>query len=443
MKTSVSPWQILSRRRWVVIGVTAVGLLIAAIAFLLTPTPYAATTTVLLVDQTSGRDPSMAAIDMPVLVKSTTVIERAERAIGIKYPLPSVVADLSAKVQYGSNVMPIIYKNSNPRIAVAFANALADQLSLYYRQISTTRYDASATYLNDALHKQKQHLADLDRALQTAAVKDPYLDQLDATQSLAAQLVLLQGQRSTAEAALTGHQAIAGSAVEGMQSVVPVAKAEILKDDTGLKKLSDQAGSDSAQLTIDRAQYSDSFPGLPGLEEKVRVESQALDVAKNVRSGSGLEASPSYVSALATKSRSQAAVKQDQATLHSLDRAIEQVQDHLAGVPSKGVALAALRRDRDASSIAYGSLYTRLQTTLASQATSSSLGSIQVIDRAEAAYNALAKIFFLLIGGAIFGSLAIGITAAFFLEILDKRLRTSNDVEEIFGIPVLASVRAR
>jgi uncharacterized protein involved in exopolysaccharide biosynthesis len=202
----------------------------------------------------------------------------------------------------------------------------------------------------------------------------------------------------------------------------------------------DQQAIDAAQLQLVKSQYKAGYPGTPGLQDKVRHETQALTTAENAAANSSTAGSTSYATALAEQGRVNATLAADRARVSALNAQIASTQQHLAAVPTSGVEVAALQRDRDAAQAEYQNLSTKLTDTLASEAEAASVGSVAVIDRATVAQPAIAKHASALIIGAVLGFFVLGVTLAFLLELMDDRIRTIAGVETLYGRPVLATV---
>ena len=87
----------------------------------------------------------------------------------------------------------------------------------------------------------------------------------------------------------------------------------------------------------------------------------------------------------------------------------------------------------------YAALATRRANALANRAEASSLGSVVVLDRAIKADTQLAGgrtraavVAFILV-------LALAVGTAFLVESLDPRIRRPEEIEELYGIPVVAT----
>ncbi|MDQ6931447.1 MAG: Wzz/FepE/Etk N-terminal domain-containing protein, partial [Candidatus Eremiobacteraeota bacterium] len=167
---------ILWRRRMVVATAVVIGLVVAAFVFMITPTTYQATSSVMLVGVQNGRDPSMNNVDIPTLATSTSVLGAVQKDLKTNESISGLQGSITIKTPgWGVNVVPITFTDLHPRTAVHGANAVATELSQFYRQISGARYQQLAQYLNAAMAQKRARLAQLDTKLQTAAAADPYL----------------------------------------------------------------------------------------------------------------------------------------------------------------------------------------------------------------------------------------------------------------------------
>lgn len=432
--------EILWRRRAAMAYVLLLGVLFGVAAFMLAPRTYQATADTLIVANAVGRDPSMSNLDMPTLVQSETVIGRTEKKLRMHVPISEMQSRITAKISLGSSVMPITYQDRNPHRAIVVTNTLANQLVQYYREISGARYDDLAAYLNKGMEQERARMEQLDQKLEEAAVKDPVVAQTSASQAISTRLLALQAQRSQLEAVMAGHQAQENIENQELAQFKPLIDQEIASRDPAYNALRAQQGKDAAQLQVDRSQFTSKYPGLPGLEAKVKLESTALANAAKVAAAQPPVNSQTYMSLIRQKGQTDAQIAADDAQVSAIDAQLGQAQAHLAQIPGLGVKIAQLRRDRDASAAAYSAMAMRLTTTLADQAEAAALGSVAVIDPARTAVSVVAKHFALLVTGAVLGFLVLGITLAFLLEITDARLRTVRSVEDLYGRPVIATI---
>ncbi len=153
-------------RRWVVLLVILIGLAAGAAAYRLSGPQYRAQSSVMIVSQNSaGRDPSANAIDMPALLMSDTVLTRFKARMHLKEPLKALRRRIDASVDINSSLMPIGFRAPSRAEAIKGANALAQELRQFYREISASRYDDLSDYLGKQLAREQQRIDVVDRQL--------------------------------------------------------------------------------------------------------------------------------------------------------------------------------------------------------------------------------------------------------------------------------------
>jgi uncharacterized protein involved in exopolysaccharide biosynthesis len=155
-------------------------------------------------------------------------------------------------------------------------------------------------------------------------------------------------------------------------------------------------------------------------------------------------ADPLSFSASATSAQQQhirqlALIAGDQARVDALDALIANDRSHLNDLPTTGARYSQLAAQRTALQTEYAALATRRANALANRAEASSLGSVVVLDRAIKADTQLA-------GGrtragvvALILILAAALGTAFLVDSLDPRLSRPEDIEQLYGIPVVAT----
>jgi capsular polysaccharide biosynthesis protein len=133
----------------------------------------------------------------------------------------------------------------------------------------------------------------------------------------------------------------------------------------------------------------------------------------------------------------------DNAHLSQLDSLIAVEQQRLNDLPTTGSQYAQLSSQRVAMQTEYEAVATRRANALANRAEASSSGSVVVLDRAIKADTQLA-------GGrtrAAFMSLllvlAFALGAAFLVDYLDPRISRPEDIEQLYGIPVVSTFGAK
>ena len=101
-----------------------------------------------------------------------------------------------------------------------------------------------------------------------------------------------------------------------------------------------------------------------------------------------------------------------------------------------------MKLQRDAAQADYLTLSSRRTAALADRAEALSLGSVVVVDRAVKADTAvvgLGRKSLAVVTAALVLAFALGI--AFLAEMLDPRLRRADQIESLYGTPLIATLK--
>jgi capsular polysaccharide biosynthesis protein len=427
------------RRRWVAIAGTIV-LGLVALMFLrnFIPSTYGATARVLTVNDTTSQEPP--AIDLPGLATSSVVLGRVIDKLQLPMSLTELRDRVSARVLQRSNLMEIGFRDASADRAVAVPNAVADELSKYYNQISTKRYDQSVAGLDASIAAEHSHLNDLAQRIQAASTGDAFIGSDTALDTITEQLNDLETQRGVAYSSLVGDKAAEQASDGQAPAVSRLVASQILQSDPLYRKAHDAAARDAAQLAYDQSQYTSRYPGLAGEVAKVAAENAQLRVIAEHAMRAPDAYSQAQADGVVGHERAVALVAGDEAKVSALDSLIAEERSRLGDYASSGAAVATLKAERDASVAELLALSQRRAQTIADRAEAYSLGYVVVVDRAVRADTELASgrtrisiVLAMLI-------LALSFGVAWMLENMDPRLRHAGQVEDLYGQPIIASL---
>jgi capsular polysaccharide biosynthesis protein len=429
---------VIKRRAVVIWCVIAVGLAIMYGMRNTVPNSFQGVSHVVLVADSGTRDPSVGIVDLPSIATSTVVLERVRDRLNLPMSLINLKANVSAGVLGRSSIMAIGFHDKTAETAIAVSNSIADELSRYYDEISTQRYDVNVNRLSAELSTEAAKMRALDEEMSHVVASNPYVVSDRSIDNITTQMAQLQDERAVASAQLQADQSIA-NALAPDATMSKTARHEILADDPTYIAARTEAAKDSSQLASDLATYTKSFPGLPGELAKVNGENQSIraEAARALSDPNAYSASAagSHVQHL----RQLALVQGDAAKLKQLNDLIALEQQRLNDLPTTGSKYSQLTAQREAMQTEYAALATRRANALANRAEASSLGSVVVLDRALKADTQLA-------GGrsraavvALIFVLAFALGAAFLVDSMDPRLSRPEDIEQLYGIPVVAT----
>jgi len=250
--------------------------------------------------------------------------------------------------------------------------------------------------------------------------------------AMGARLNDLETQRALASAALSGDQ----SRLDSLRVQKNTVNYEILHNDPVYQQLATSESASEAELAKARAQFTDNYPGMPALQTKT----DSLKGALKSEASRALTAPNAYSPTLsANHDASQAAaalIDADRAKVAALDGLLANQRDRANTIPK----LQALRLDHDAAQAAYLAIAARRATAVANRADALSLGSLAIVDHAIASDAAAGIHRGMLTAVLLAFSLALALAAAFIAEGLNPRLRRAQQIEELYGHPVVATL---
>lgn len=432
--------QAIARRRTAFITALAVGSAGAAGLWFAVPPTYNGVAQVLMVNENTARDPSIASVDMPSVATSTAVLDRVWNDIHEAVPLIHLKKTVSAKVAQRSSLMAISYSDPSADLAVDVPNAVADEVARYYREISTRRYVENVRYLKNAMIAQRALLKQLQQEVQQRAAAGAFSGSAQAIDNFSSHLADLNEQRALAYATVQADAALATATASRPLAFQRFVRHELLQSDNKYATLADAAAKDYAALSIHDAEYTGRYPGLPN--ERLKVAAEEGATASEMRRALGSQNSYSQAQAeqAVDLQKARAALQGDRAKLAQIDGVIAFEKASVANSRASSSNLGIVLSDRDAAAARYQSLSDRLANALANSAEAASLGTVVVVDRALIAdtQRAVHWALWVVAFAAVLAS-ALGLVYA--VETLDPRLIHARQIEDLYGKPVIATIR--
>lgn len=466
-------WQILRKRRWLVLGVLASILAITLLVTLLTPPVYRATTTLQIdreamqVVQVEGIQSQEAANSGDFyqtqyeLLQSRALAERTadtlnlanarslqgvaqhswfsrlmeslrpqprDTAAAVRQGKAESLRDAVQVVQGGLTIDPVrnsrlvkvSFDSGNPVFSARVANALAEG---FIAQQLERRFDASSyakKYLEDRLLQLKSKLADSERQLVAFAQKEHLINVSDGSgdQSLVSrnlaelnsQLANAQSQRIRAEA--RWHEA---STASGAALPADMLANSIIR--TLQQQRADLQGQYQQKLQI----YKPDYPDMKQLEGQIaELDKQIAGELRNIRAS--------------VKSEYDAALAQENLLLGKLDMLRSQTLD----VDNRSIQYNILKREVDTNRQLYDAMLQRYKEI--GIASGVGTNNVSIVDRAlppQSRYKPNLPLNLAI--GLLLGAM-LGVLSAFVLEFMDQTLKTPQDVEQRLRLSVLGII---
>lgn len=433
--------ELIYRRRVVVMVSLAVGLTLLALALLLIPRMYEATTQVLIVSDANGRDPSVTSNDLPAVATSTVVLSRALKDLDDPMALGWMKDRVRTRVAARSSIMAISYRDTEPDRAVAVSNAIADNLSRYYETISTSRADATIAKLDASIAASRKRLDVIGAKIAQLSDRTPLIQSTNAYDSMSTRLDDLYNQRQFARAALVNDSA-ARDAIAGSPVTSSLARYEKLQNDPTYRELLAEIARDKAQVAPMEAIYTEGYPTLEDLRSKLRNEQVQRAAEERAVLSSPESFSASEAANILEERKADATLIGDKAKIAAIDRLIATIGARLHTLPGAAAQAQQLKLEQAAANADYLTLMSQRTAAVASRAEALSLGSVVVFDRAvraDATVVGLTGMRLIVVAFALL--IAFALSFAYLSEMLDSRLHNARQIEKLFGAPLIATLR--
>ena len=447
------------RNRWMIGGITALGIIIGLLIALLSTSIYRATAT-LQIDQQgpevlgteaertagTGTDAETYLATQVEVIKSRSLADRVARSMNY-YQDPAffdamelsppdsepgspawqraVIANLQNNLTItpatGTRLVGISFDSPDPRTAGQVANKFAEEFiaSTLQRRFDMSAY--SREFLQQQLEQTRLRLEASERDLIEYARRTG-ITNLDngtgegqgAGQTLtASNLAALNSAFATAQT----DRILAQQRWQQAQNTALMSLPEVLQN-SAIQSLQAQRAQVEAELEGERDRHSDDYPTVRQLEAQLgaldqQIRAQAQQVRNSIRDQYRLS------------------VQQENGLLAN----VRELQGAALGEQSRGVQLTILQREADTNRALYDALLQRFRELNA--AAGITANNILIIDRAQNPSlpiwpKPLVNAFL----GAVLG-LAIAAALAFARERLDDSIRAPDDVERKLGLPLL------
>ena len=467
-------WQILLKRRWLVLGILASILALTLLVTLLTPPIYRATST-LQIDREAMQIVQVEGMNAPEaansgdfyqtqyeLLQSRALAERvvdtlnlanakaldnlanhswfdrireslrpqtrqeAEDAAeeeaaategreALRDAVQVVQAGLSIEPVRNSRLVKVHFDSGNPQFSARVANALSEG---FIAQQLERRFDASSyakKYLEDRLRQLKSRLESSERELVAFAQKENIVNTGEG-QSLASQnLSELNAQLATAQADRIRAQARWSEASSGGALPSDMLSASIIR--TLQQQRADLQGQYQQQSQV----FGPDYPAMK------QLQSQIASLDQEIRKEMGsIRAS--------VKAEYDAAMAQE----NLLTGKIAALRDQSLDVDSRSITYNILKREVDTNRQLYDAMLQRYKEI--GIAGGVSTNNVAIVDRALPPQGRFKPNLPLNLAiGLLLGAM-LGVLTAFVLEFIDQTLKTPQDVEQKLRLSVLGII---
>ncbi|MGB3137348.1 MAG: polysaccharide biosynthesis tyrosine autokinase [Nodosilinea sp.] len=385
------------------------------------------------------------------VVKSTAVMQSAIDKLDLTDDegLPMNPAALSTQIKVEpaeeADVLEISYSSGDPQEAASIVNAVMD--AYLERDILSNRLRASTA--REFIERQLPSAeADLDRA---AAALQQFKDNNGIVVLEDEAIVAVTGISAldTQIRDISSSLASANTQVSELQNQlsIPLEQAkriEALSQSTAVQQALNDLQVAQAELASQRSLYRETHPAVMNLEREVEsLESLLRERVEDISGSSSfssldnLQMSPldqQLTTELATAQVNRSSLASQ---LQDLVESRNSYAGRIQAFPALEKRQLELTQRLKSAQLNYDNLLAAFQDTQLAE--NQTVGSAEILERAEPADGAGSLLIPALVAGTFLGSL-LGIACAFFLDLVDKSVKTAKDGEMLLGYTLLGLI---
>lgn len=347
----------------------------------------------------------------------------------------------------GTDVIKVTHQSNNPKMAALVVNQVMDTYINNNIQSNRTQVFAAGDFIRNRLPSARRELEIATEALRRFKIQNNIVQLPQQATAAITNISNLNEQIDLNQATLA--DTIAQETVVKKQLNLAGEEAvniTSLNQIPGVQEVLGEQQKVQAKLATLKARYTNEHPAIADLENqelalnsllKQRV-GQASGSIRNISSTSlqigkiKEELASQYVQLLAQRQGLEQKVR-------TLSNIRETYQRKLSLLPNLDKQQGDLERTLTIVQTDYQNLVARLQEIEVAE--KQTIGNARVVQPALVPKTAsLSKITLLLLGGGVFVGLLVGVASAFFVDLIDRSLKTVKETEKFFGYTMLGLI---
>jgi capsular exopolysaccharide synthesis family protein len=386
-----------------------------------------------------------------IVMQSEPVMQDVIKTLNLKdkkgNPLSPDAISIKTEAIVGTDVLKVSYTSDNPKSA----KAIVDQVMKSYiaNNILSNRTQAiyAGAFIQKELPRAKAQLEKTAEALREFKLKNQILELAEETKASVKNISDVENELAKARSELA--DASAQEIQIRRQMNLPVDQAvdiTSLSQIPGVQGLLAELQKVETQLAALKARYTETHPAV------IDLESQEANINSLLQQQ--ISQSLGYKAAIPAGKLQMGQIKQNltsdfvrlQSQRLGLEKKVEALSAVIASyrqradvMPNLEKQEGDLERGLSIAQKSYENLLTRQQEIQVAE--NQTVGNAQVVEYAKVAPSpAVQRKRFVITLGSGFVGLLLGVASAFFIDLIDRRLKTTKEAEALFGYTLLGLI---
>nr|WP_315788572.1 polysaccharide biosynthesis tyrosine autokinase [Fischerella sp. JS2] len=385
-----------------------------------------------------------------VIVNSHPMLQEVITALQLKDDQGKLIDPELLKVNVkpivGTDVLRVSYASNDPDLAAAVVNQLMKSYVENNIQTNRAQVSAAGEFIKEQLPASRQELERAAEALRQFKIQNKVIQLAEESTAAIDIISKLDQEINQVKAALADVSAqeaqIASQLnVSENQAVAVTSLSQI----PGVQEVLTELQKVQTQLANARAIYTEVHPTITDLKNQQATLNSLLQQRTQEYSGIPI-VSPGKLQIGKIREELTDKYVEFKAERQGLEKKIRTLsniranyQQQLAMMPSLEKKQQALERRLEAAKTGYENLVTRLQEIQVAE--KQTIGNARIVQPAQIPKKpVISKTKILLAGGSIFAGVLLSIAAAFFVDLIDRSLKTVKETETFFGYILLGLI---
>lgn len=386
-----------------------------------------------------------------VIINSQPILKEVINTLNLKNkdgkPLDVELLKVAVEPVVGTDVIKLTYQSSNPEMAATVVNQVMNAYINNNIQSNRTQVIAAGDFIRNRLPSSRKELEKATEALRKFKIGNNIVQLPQQTTVAITNISNLNEQINQNQAALAD---IIAQETEVKKQLNLAGKETVditsLSQIPGVQELLGEQQRVQAKLATLKGRYTDEHPAIADLKN----QELALDSLLKQRVGQSLGSTKN----ISSSNLQMGKIKQDLASQYvqlsaqrqGLEKKVETLlnirqtyQTKLNILPNLDKLQGDLERKLTIAQADYQNLVTRLQEIEVAE--KQTIGNARIVQPALVPKKAaMSKMTLLLLGGGVFVGLLVGIASAFFVDLIDRSLKTVKETEKFFGYTMLGLI---
>ncbi|OKH13610.1 lipopolysaccharide biosynthesis protein [Fischerella major NIES-592] len=385
-----------------------------------------------------------------VIVNSHPMLQEVITALQLKDDQGKLIDPELLKVNVkpivGTDVLRVSYASNDRELAAAVVNQLMKSYVENNIQTNRAQVSAAGEFIKEQLPASRQELERAAEALRQFKIQNKVIQLAEESTAAIDIISKLDQEINQVKAALADvsaqEQQIASQLnVSENQAVTVTSLSQI----PGVQEVLTELQKVQTKLANARAIYTEVHPTITDLKNQQATLNSLLQQRTQEYSGIPI-VSPGKLQIGKIREELTDKYVEFKAERQGLEKKIRTLsniranyQQQLAMVPSLEKKQQALERRLEAAKTGYENLVTRLQEIQVAE--KQTIGNARIVQPAQIPKKpVISKTKILLAGGSIFAGVLLSIAAAFFVDLIDRSLKTVKETETFFGYTLLGLI---